>query len=208
MHPPNKETLFFNSVRELFDLYEKVKLTIIYSENFDPEQELYVAPINQLRSALDHIFKAVNHADDMEYELKEAKEHLERAGYDAFEIFASNLGIQIINKLKPYTTTDITNTFPEYYKEIKPKLTEIRANLGQIRKHKKENNGKIDSFEAYSDQINTLIEFDKKVNYAIPAIEEYKLKRKKEKHKDIFKNIIIAIVSGLIVYFITKSMHK
>jgi hypothetical protein len=49
-----------------------------------------------------------------------------------------------------------------------------------------------------------LIEFDKKANYAIPAIEEYKQKRKKEKHKDIFKNIIIAIVSGLIVYLITK----
>ena len=99
---------YLKKVTELFSLYEKVKLCIIYAENFDPKDELYVAPVNQLRSSLDHFLKAAVHPDDMTYELNEAREHMDRAGYDAFEILASNLGKTIIEKLNVYPTDVIT----------------------------------------------------------------------------------------------------
>lgn len=200
------DVVCFEKIKGLYETYEKVKLTIIYAENFDPKQELYLAPINQLRSALDHLFKAIAFPDDIEYELKEVKEHLDRAGYDAFELFASNLGLTIIKKLGKYPTDVLSIVFPDYFQVIKPKLIEIRSKLAEIRKSKKSNN--IDSFSSYFSQIEVLLDFDKKVEYTIPAIEEFNQKKIKEKRKErIFNAVVIGIISavagGIIVYFIT-----
>ena len=108
----------FNKLEELFSLYDKVRQSVILLENFNEEQKMYIAPINQLRSALDHIFKAINICDDFEqceYELREAKEHLDRAGYDTMELLAANIGITIVEKLKRYDTKTITEVFPYYF---------------------------------------------------------------------------------------------
>jgi hypothetical protein len=215
------ENEFFNKIKELFDLYEKVKLAIIYSENFDPKQELYIASINQLRSTLDHIFKAAAHSNDMEYELKEAREHLDRAGYDAFEVLASNLGISLFEKLNSYSTETLTTIFPDYYQSIKPNLLAIQAKLGEIRKRKKDSIlGSENSFSSYFDQIELLLDFNKRVDCMIPSLEDYHQKKlseeaekqaieRKEKFKEKLFNVIVvgivsAVLSGLIVFFITN----
>jgi hypothetical protein len=201
---------FYRRTNELFALYERVKLCIIYAENFDPKDELYIAPINQLRSALDHFFKASVHPDDMDYELKEAQEHLDRAGYDAFEILASNLGKSIVDKLAGYDTDVLTEAFPEYYQVIRPKLIEVRANLAEIRKKKKHSkNGVDDSFSSYFDQVLLLLDYNKTVESHIPSIEEYKKKKKRERRKERLFNVVIvgilcAIIGGLAVYFAIK----
>lgn len=212
---------FLKKVQELFILYDKVKICIIYAENFDPKHELYIAPINELRSSLDHFFKAAAHTDSMGYELKEAEEHLDRAGYDAFEILASNLGDTIIEKLKGYSTDTLTSVFSEYFTIIKPKLIEVRANLGEIRKRKKNNAvGSDESFSSYFDQVFILLDFNKMVDSRIPSLEEYhqkKLKEKFEKAKQARKErikdrlyntivvgIVVAILSSVVAYFITN----
>jgi hypothetical protein len=211
---------YLKKVTELFSLYEKVKLCIIYAENFDPKDELYVAPVNQLRSSLDHFLKAAVHPDDMTYELNEAREHMDRAGYDAFEILASNLGKTIIEKLNVYPTDVITTNFPDYYQVIKPKLIEIRANLADIRKRKKNSTtGSDESFSSYFDQVLLLLEFNKNVDFNIPSLEEYQQKKLKEeaikkeegrrirKKERIFNFFIVgiasAVISAIIVYFAT-----
>jgi hypothetical protein len=208
------ENEFFNKIKELFDLYEKVKLAIIYAENFDPKQEFYLAPSNQLRSSLDHIFKAAAHPSDLEYELKEAKEHLDRAGYDAFEVLASNLGLSLVEKLNGYSTETLTNVFPDYYQIIKPKLIEIKAKLGEIRKRKKDSSlGSGDSFSSYFDQIEVLLGFNKTVDTMIPSLEEYHQKKLKEKLKERFFNVVVvgilsAVIGGLIVFFISTYVQQ
>ncbi len=113
---PDYKLTCYDSLAELYDLYDKVRQAIILVENFDQERKMYIAPINQLRSALDHIFKAVSSAKDEEhsaYELKEAKEHLDRAGYDALELLAANLGMNIIEKVSQYDNKALTSVFPE-----------------------------------------------------------------------------------------------
>ena len=115
---PDYKLTCYDSLAELYDLYDKVRQAIILVENFDQERKMYIAPINQLRSALDHIFKAVSSAKDEEhsaYELKEAKEHLDRAGYDALELLAANLGMNIIEKVSQYDNKALTAVFPEYF---------------------------------------------------------------------------------------------
>ena len=126
----------FNKLEELFSLYDKVRQSVILLENFNEEQKMYIAPINQLRSALDHIFKAINICDDFEqceYELREAKEHLDRAGYDTMELLAANIGITIVEKLKRYDTKTITEVFPYYFTTIKPQLTDIKVEYEEMK---------------------------------------------------------------------------
>lgn len=198
---------FYDSLRNLYDLYDKVKHAIILVENFDKDRNMYVAPINQLRSALDHIFKAVSLAEDQqksEYELKEAKEHLDRAGYDALELLAAYLGIEIIKKVAQYDNETLTTVFPEYFTEIKPEITDIKNKVSLLRSEKK-----IDSeitFSSYFDQITELINIDKKVDIMIPSLEDFKQRDKKSKIKKgiywIVGVIITAIISGIIGYLL------
>lgn len=154
----------FNKLEELFSLYDKVRQAVILLENFNEEQKMYIAPINQLRSALDHIFKAINFCDDFEqceYELREAKEHLDRAGYDTMELLAANIGITIVEKLKRYDTKTITEVFPYYFTTIKPQLTDIKGIVASLRSNKKIDSDK--SFSTYFDQIYILKILTKKL---------------------------------------------
>lgn len=198
----------FNKLEELFSLYDKVRQAVILLENFNEEQKMYIAPINQLRSALDHIFKAINICDDFEqceYELIEAKEHLDRAGYDSLELLAANIGITIVEKLKRYDTKTITEVFPYYFTTIKPQLTDIKGIVASLRGNKKIDSDK--SFSAYFDQISILINIDKKVDTMIPSLEEYEKKKKKERLKTwgigILSSIISGLLVGIIMYFVT-----
>ena len=194
-------------------LYTKVRDAVILVENFDRNRDMFIAPINQLRSALDHVFKAISCAKDDEprsaYELKEAKEHLDRAGYDALELLAGSLGTGIIDKLSKYETATLSAVFPEYYKVIKPKLTAIKQTVAVIRSEKKGDAEK--SFLTYFDQITEMVEMDKEVDRMIPSLEEYDNKRKDELRqqdkKSNIKQTIIAIVGalvgGVLVFIVT-----
>ncbi len=166
---------------------------------------MYIAPINQLRSALDHIFKAVNSEEQSEYELKEAKEHLDRAGYDALELLAANLGEQIIKKLNGYSANTIATIFPTYYSEIKPKLTDIKQVVAHLRTEKKISAEK--TFSAYFDQITELIDMDKTIDRFIPSLAEYEQKvsneQKKKDRRQVYINIVIAVVSASIPLLLT-----
>ena len=180
----NNKLHCFNKLEELYVLYDKVRLATILLENFNDEHKMYLAPVNQLRSALDHVFKAINcneNTNQCDYELKEAKEHLDRAGYDALELLAANIGISIVQKLKKYNTKTITEVFPFYFTTIKPKLTDIKSIVATLRSDKKINSEK--SFSEYFEQISMLIDMDKKVDTMIPSLDEYEKKKKKGREK-------------------------
>lgn len=209
---------YYDSLQGLYDLYDKVRQAIILVENFDKERKMYIAPINQLRSALDHVFKAVNCAKYQEqsvYELKEAKEHLDRAGYDALELLAANLGTTIIEKVSQYDNNTLTSVFPDYFTEIKPKITDIRNAVANLRSEKKIDSER--SFSAYFDQITELIDLDKRVDVMIPSLEEFKQKeektiqkedkkKQKERRREWIIGLLSAIISGTIVGLIVYSI--
>lgn len=134
-----RDLCFFNQLKELSTLYGKVKLAVILTETLDKEHKMYIAPINQLRCALDHVFVGINQTNDEQtaYELKEVKEHLTRAGYDALELLTTIIGEQIIDSLHKYDTETLSTVFPDYYKKIKPKLSNCQNVVAKLRTEKK-----------------------------------------------------------------------
>jgi hypothetical protein len=215
---------FYNKINQLCPLYEEVKSAIILVENFDEKRQMFIAPINQLRSALDHIFKSVtiaNDNDSCDYELKEAKEHMERAGYDALELLASSLGTSIIEKLTIYDTNTLTEIFPKYYTEIKPTIAEIKQNVAVLRMERKTDAEK--SFFAYFDETKKLINISKSVDKMIPSLQEYSDKKvqeesrkqeedqKKSKKERLWQYCIgptIGFVSAAVIAIITWLLTK
>ena len=197
----SQEVLFYRKLSEVRELYEKVKYAIILSENFDPEREYYVASANQMRSALDHIFNAMDGDEKtMTYELKEAEEHLDRAGYDTYELLASNLCLSITSKMKRYSPHVISHIFPDYYRNIKPTINNIKVEIGKLRKDKKID---IDfSFDKYAQNVASLIEFDEQIDKMIPAMEEHNNYEKRKNWIYWAITLLIAIVSLLIGLYI------
>jgi len=166
-----KKEEFYDVLSDLYLYYEKVKGAIILSEDLDKDRTYYVAPMNELRSALDHVFKSVNIASDDEqrdYQLKEAKEHMGRAGCDALELAAGNLLWKIYKIVEKFNSGVLSTVIPEYYEVFYVQLTEIQ---NSIREHRK--NGKTDTtktFEEYCVQIEKLVEIDKAITKKIPAL--------------------------------------
>ena len=210
------EENYYNKLKKLYPLYEKVKSAILFAESFDEEREMYIAPMNQLRSALDHIFKSVdlaNKIEDCEYELKEVKEHLERAGYDALDLLTGSLGTSIGKKLQPYDRETLTTLFSGYFTNIKPKIIEIRQNVAKRRIERN-----IDSdefFFAYFDEVKELIEINKSVDKMIPSLQEYSDKKVREEHKvgkiikkqrfwDILTGFVSAALIAILTWLLTK----
>jgi DNA repair exonuclease SbcCD ATPase subunit len=184
---------------QLIDLYEQTKLAVIFAESFSPRNAFPVASLNELRSTLDHIMKAFDSEKDRAYELNEAKEHLNRAGYDAYEIASSNLGLEIQQLLKPFSLDVVTTVFPEYYTEIKPELTRIKSTIAEIRKRKNENS-KLPSefFKPYSIELNKLIEFKQRTESIIPSLAEVKRKHKRRAIRSFLSYLILGAVSTIL----------
>lgn len=202
----------YDRLEGLYSLYCQVRQAIILAENFNDDHKIPIAPINQLRNTLDHIFKSIIFAGEnekMDYEINEARSHLERAGYDALETLAGMLGKNVIKNLSLYSTETITTIFPEYYQTIIPRLTGIKNSIGILRSERVHDvQG---SFSEYFDQFTELIEINKQVSMMIPSLEDYEAKTKKERNLERKRSnfitavisLISAAISGLAVHFIS-----
>jgi len=211
-----KQEEYYSKLKSLHSLYENVKYAIILAETLDDDRNMYIAPMNELRSALDHIFKSVVAVDDGEkcdYQLKEAKEHMGRAGCDALELLAGNLGSSVIRKLYPYSTKALLEVFPEYYSEVRPKLTAIQTNIAGHRQHGKTDSAK--SFDEYFTEIKELIEINAVVDKMIPALQEISDRMEKDdqeqnrkKKKELLFGSFIGFISAALIALLTWLLVK
>jgi len=190
------EVLFYKELTALKELYDKVKSAIILSENFDPNREYYIAPLNQMRNALDHVFNAIGFDEEtMSYEIKEAKEHINRAGYDVYEILASNICNDILSKMNTYPLSIIGHVFPEYFQVIKISISNMQVEIGKLRADKKKSSDI--TFDKYLQNIKDLIDFSNLVNTKLPDLEKYK-KREKFKNWGYWLITILLTIGGII----------
>jgi hypothetical protein len=188
--------------KELSPIYLSVKRTIIEAETHDPLKRSYLAPYNELRNTLDHIIKAAicTETKDLMNNLREAKVHINRAGYDVYEILASNLGIYINKTMINYSSTVINSVFPAYYTEIQPLLIEVQKEIIDIRSNKNID-GEInpEPFEKYEKNKDHLIKIIGTIQGYIPLLEAEKKKQKKFRIGSWLVNNLVAVIIGIII---------
>ena len=197
---------YYQKLESLYSLYEDVKYAILLAENLNKNRSMYIAPINELRSALDHIFQSVNLAKDevqCDYQLKEAKEHLGRAGCDALELLLGDMGTNAINKLQTYSTETLSAVFPKYFTEVRPKIAKIQELIAKYRKDKANHTGIVfqhttssdTTFFEYFQLIKDLQKINEEIDNNIPSLEDYTKRRKKER---LFV-ALVGLASGVIL---------
>jgi hypothetical protein len=171
------EEKFISHFYEVKDLYAEVKEIIILAENFDSTTDVYLSPLNELRNTLDHIMRSFIYPDKLDSEFSEAKEHLYRAGYDAYEVLSINVSSRIVKCIENYNADTITKVFPTYYTEIKQKIINIKIELAEERAHKKLNpDTGTKSFTPYKDKVSDLINSLKICEFKIPDLQREKTK--------------------------------
>ena len=217
---------FIKRLNELHDLYVESKRAIILLENYNREQKTFIAPLNEMRNALDHVMKMVLSKDDEKivYEqYRGARSHIRRAGYDAFELLCISHTNYIKDILKDFSPSDISNGFPQYYATVKPKIHEIQGRTAEYRerkeKRKQEKEEIIDdavaekdehTYEYYFEAYECLDSYVKKLDYYIPPIVECKKKREEDAAKKDKKaarhfvyGIIVTVIVGVLGYLAT-----
>lgn len=195
--------------KELAPLYFKVKEMNVKAENFDKLSRSYIAPFNEFRSTWDHMFKASVLDDEKKgmENLIEAKVHLYRAGYDVYEIFASDLGLRITDAIERYSSENVARVFPLYYNEFQPKIIHVHEELSKVRSNKNvDGNGDNVSFDTYEKSINDLISIYSNIQEYIPILE----KEEKRNYWSLLNahavTFAITIIGGLILAYVISRL--
>lgn len=206
--PISPEDYLFYIKKELTSTYFKIKEVIIEAEELDPERQAYIASFNEIRNTLDHIIKAslCENTDDLASNLNQAKVHLNRAGYDTYEILASNLGLAISKAIEKYPSEIISRVFPSYYTNFQPQIINIQKKLSEIRSLKNvDENWNPGSFEIYDKNKNELVEIYKSIQGYIPLLEK---ERKRNLWNFILNNIITIAITLLVGIIVGMGLFK
>lgn len=210
----NEEAVvFYTKLNQLLEEYAEVKESIILAEKFDPEERVYIAPLNELRSAFDHIMRACHKPSEVEKQFEEAQSHIRRAGYDAYELFSVSIITNQINIVKKYDSNVIAKIFPEYYTEVKPTINRIKEQISSIRAHNKMiSTINHTHFAEYFGNSKKLIEISNLISMKIPGLEEYSRDYRAEKSLSArwywFWTILLGVLLTLGGYLAGRYLNK
>lgn len=208
---------FMAKLNEISSLYVESKKAIILLENYNPEHKTFIAPMNEMRNALDHIMKMIaNRKDSNEvYEqYRGARSHIRRAGYDAYELLCISISDYIRDTLSVFSPEDIAKGFPQYYGEIRPRIQELKGFTAKLRERREDRKRKGSEF--FDDDINVdentykyyfesyeqLNNYSELIGHYVSGMLECKQERlKKEKlGRKAFNYTIIGIILSIILF--------
>ncbi len=187
--------LFISKIEQLAILYDDVKTLILLNENIDVDHKIQIASLNELRNAFDHLMRAVLNPEVIDKEIDYATDHLCRAGFDCYELIATNIGKSIIDIINEYRSSMISSVFPRYYQVIRHRLFESRSEIADIRKRRRSNSTKKkESFKEYDNKIKELQEYYKELLDIRPDLDRAQSKSLKSKWLDRIITLMIGIV--------------
>lgn len=193
------------AIKKIAKLYNYNKNLMLYAEELT--DETFLPPINEIRDANDHImriFAAVFGLGEMGAEtgheyiksnLDAAFSHVYRATYehlDYIKVYQYDAIQTNLANIRPETFTEV---FPEYYREIKPRLVDAIDKIPDYRNGKNIGDPDLNQVEAYMDIIETTKADYKKIVSMLDSLNEYQVKQDRKNWKDK----IIYVLSGVII---------
>lgn len=185
----NSDYSFEKFLKDIFDTYIEAKRAIIQCEN---KTELFpLTCLNELRDALDHIFRSVDSTNDIKKQFDKAKGHLKRATYDAYSLMCNQLIKKIRTDVEEYPTEIVFQIFPKYYSETLKSLSKIDTDLINVR----DNSVGAENFDSFEDVSNKVIAIYDAVKSELPKLKHQYLKR-------------LVKVYANDIYYITNTLKK
>jgi hypothetical protein len=172
---------FSDNLKILSILYKEIKEVVLLAEIVNDERAVLLTSVNEMRNAFDHIMRCYLDDSDYKKHIDKARGHLYRAGYDAYELMAIDIFLEIKERLNERSSLAISLTLPEYYEVLVPRMKELEILLMDARANKKPDSHKSatlddiskiteEEFKEYGDIVSELIKIKEKVMKALPAI--------------------------------------
>jgi hypothetical protein len=125
----------FSNMEELSSIYMTVKPLILLAEYYNSNHGIVLSSINELRNAFDHVMRSFFESANTKEEFFKAKGHLFRAAFDACEIIIIDR-LEYINQFKNSVGfNSLYNSFPQYYTEVLPSISQIKERLAASRQN-------------------------------------------------------------------------
>lgn len=189
-----REKLICKKLTELSEIYKSVKHIFLLVEYYNGKKGIVVSSINELRSAFDHVMRAVTKEDfaGLEDEIDSAKKHLFRAAYDACEVIILDR-LDYIESLKGMVSfKSIAEIYPEYVTDILPFAAQLKKEIVDVRQ--------VDDLEErvkeYEDKIARIIDYSEKLELYMPAADKLK---EEEDVRSLFSPTIVASIAGIVL---------
>ena len=193
-----REMLICNELTKLSETYKSVKHIFLLVEYYNGNRGIVVSSINELRSAFDHVMRAMTKMDksELEDEISSAEKHLFRAAYDACEVIILDR-LDYIERLKSKVSIKAINkVYPEYATEVLPFAAKLKKDVVGVRQ--------IDNLRErvnqYEEQINKIIDYSENLEVLMPAIVKEK---DKEDVESLFSPTFVTIIVGSVLVVIS-----
>ena len=209
-------------LKELTELYFIAKDLMINAEEITAEQVLDLQAINEFRSALDHVMKALAARFDLksvkdikEYSYKnidKAYGHVYRAAYDALDWTSLNLKDFIVKELQGFPLVTIKDVLPEYYTTMRPRIEQIKTDIAKFRLGKDVEDSNLDTLREYKGRLDELHGMYKEILTKKSSLIDHKKRLKKEGRRTFWgislRDIISAIIGGGIAALLLPKLLK
>ncbi|HPW73917.1 MAG: hypothetical protein IPI63_07525 [Methanothrix sp.] len=203
-----------NIIKTIVKLYNYNKCLMLYAE--DLTDETFLPPINEIRDANDHIMRVFavvfgfgDTGKETEHEyiksnLNAALSHVYRATYEHLDYIKIYQHEAIQNNLANIYPETLATVFPEYYRDINPRLVDAINIIPDYRKRKNIADPNLEQVEAYMAIIETTKKDYNEIIRMLPSLNEYQAK----KLRDNWKRRLIDFVSGIIVILLGTAIYS
>ncbi len=196
----NRDAIFSEEMRKSVSLYREVKEVILFAENTTESKSVPLSSLNELRNALDHIFRFLLEDESNPEQFYKARGHLYRAGYDAYEEIAIDQAGKIKTLLQSYNAGDIVTVLPDYYPTTRPLLDQCDEELAKERGNKLIDRvtDPAEAFRTYSELVTEIVKIRKKIEHSIPSLQEVKDERVKNEASNTRRDLLIGVAGSIV----------
>ena len=198
------------------EIWEKIcrvflatKELTIKIEEINDEHKAFLQPVNELKSALDHIIRVqaaelnlceiVESSQYIKSNLDKTLGHMYRAFFDAADYFSLILREKILKVLQKYSSDTIHKVITDYYSHKKVFIENLNDEIVVIRLNKDIGNEAniLPSIDEYSLKLKDLYAIYRDIEIKIPQLDElYTIEKRKKSGRT--RLAIAGIIFGII----------
>ena len=196
-------------LQRIAELYEAVKVMILFGEEISPNNFTLPQILKELRDAFDHIMRVIAAKlglksgageDYTQINLDKVFGHVYRCAYDVMDWVSLILRARIEGELKKYSSNAITAAIPTYYSVIRPRLySTIPQEIAKIRGNKDIGSPDPKAISEYADCVYDLKEYWDTVVRAKDGLIDYANREKGKKLIEYAVVFILGIITAAIV---------
>lgn len=193
-----REQLIYTKLTELSEIYKSVKHIFLLVEYYNEKKGIVVSSVNELRSAFDHVMRAMTKDDQKGLidEVESAKKHLYRAAYDACEVIILDR-LDYIESLKSMVSfKTLSKIYPEYATEVLPFAAKLKKEVVEVRKI----SDLKERVNEYEDKISKLISYSELLEQKIP--DAMKL-REKDELESLLSPSFVTLLAGAVLAMVS-----